>query len=313
MFVDRVTIFVKGGDGGRGCCSFRREKYVPKGGPDGGDGGDGGNVIIRAVAGTDSLADIVNRKHCARRAAAPGSGLQKTRPARPSDVVIPVPPGTLIIDRDRGNVLRDLTEAGAGSHRRPTADAAAAATRRSPPPPTARRANVEPGEPGEERWLDPGAEGHRRRRADRPAQRRQIDAPEPAVAGAAGDRRLSVHDQASQPRRRPLRRRTRLRARRPAGADRRRATAASAWGTNSCATSNGRACWSTWSSRCRPTAAIRCRTTSMVRRELELYGQELREQAGSRRRQQGGVDRQRRGARSAWSRSWAATCWPSPR
>ena len=63
MFVDRVSLFVKGGDGGAGCCSFRREKYVPKGGPDGGDGGDGGDVIVRAVAGTDSLAEIVNRKH----------------------------------------------------------------------------------------------------------------------------------------------------------------------------------------------------------------------------------------------------------
>src|ERR1700748_634290 len=63
MFVDRVTIYVKGGDGGRGCCSFRREKYVPKGGPDGGDGGDGGSVIIHALAGADSLAGIVHQKH----------------------------------------------------------------------------------------------------------------------------------------------------------------------------------------------------------------------------------------------------------
>src|SRR5215469_4461575 len=63
MFVDRVTLFVKGGDGGRGCCSFRREKYVPRGGPDGGDGGDGGSVIVQAVAGTDSLAEVVHRKH----------------------------------------------------------------------------------------------------------------------------------------------------------------------------------------------------------------------------------------------------------
>ena len=63
MFVDRVTLYVKGGDGGAGCCSFRREKYVPRGGPDGGDGGDGGSVVVRAVAGTDSLADIVHRKH----------------------------------------------------------------------------------------------------------------------------------------------------------------------------------------------------------------------------------------------------------
>src|SRR6516165_1288780 len=63
MFVDRVTLYVKGGDGGRGCLSFRREKYVPRGGPDGGDGGDGGSVIVQAVAGTDSLAEVVHRKH----------------------------------------------------------------------------------------------------------------------------------------------------------------------------------------------------------------------------------------------------------
>src|SRR5438874_87726 len=61
MFVDRVTLFVKGGDGGNGCCSFRREKYVPKGGPDGGDGGDGGSVIVRALPGADNLASLVHR------------------------------------------------------------------------------------------------------------------------------------------------------------------------------------------------------------------------------------------------------------
>ena len=62
MFVDRVEIFVKAGDGGRGMCSFRREKYVPKGGPDGGDGGDGGSIIIRAVSDADNLAPLVHRK-----------------------------------------------------------------------------------------------------------------------------------------------------------------------------------------------------------------------------------------------------------
>src|SRR6516165_10234693 len=100
MFVDRVTIFVKGGDGGRGCCSFRREKYVPKGGPDGGNGGHGGSVIVRAVAGTDSLAEIVNRKHWRALRGSAGSGAQKTgRDGK--DVVIAVPPGTIIYDRDR--------------------------------------------------------------------------------------------------------------------------------------------------------------------------------------------------------------------
>jgi GTP-binding protein len=151
MFIDRVTIFVKGGDGGRGCCSFRREKYVPKGGPDGGDGGDGGNIVIRAVAGADSLADIVNRKHVRAPSGSPGSGSQKTgRTAK--DVIIAVPPGTIIVDRDRGNILRDLTEAGqevivgkAGRGGRGN-KYFASATNRTP-------RECEPGEPGEERWL----------------------------------------------------------------------------------------------------------------------------------------------------------------
>jgi GTP-binding protein len=151
MFIDRVTIFVKGGDGGRGCTSFRREKYVPKGGPDGGDGGDGGNVIIRAVAGADSLADIVNRKHVRAPSGSPGSGSQKTgRTAK--DIVIAVPPGTIIVDRDRGNILRDLTEAGQevivgkGGRGGRGNKYFATATNRTP-------RECEPGEPGEERWL----------------------------------------------------------------------------------------------------------------------------------------------------------------
>ena len=63
MFVDRAVIHVRGGDGGAGCCSFRREKYVPRGGPDGGDGGDGGSVVIRATTNADSLAALLNRTH----------------------------------------------------------------------------------------------------------------------------------------------------------------------------------------------------------------------------------------------------------
>jgi GTPase len=151
MFVDRVTIFVKGGDGGRGCVSFRREKYVPKGGPDGGDGGDGGNVIIRAVAGADSLADIVNKKHWRAPSGSPGSGAQKTgRTAK--DIVIHVPPGTIIFDRDRGHILRDLTEAGQevivgkGGRGGRGNKYFATATNRTP-------REAEPGEAGEERWL----------------------------------------------------------------------------------------------------------------------------------------------------------------
>ena len=72
MFVDRVEIFVKAGDGGRGMSSFRREKYVPKGGPDGGDGGNGGSVIIRAAANADNLAPLVHQKHWKAKNGEPG-------------------------------------------------------------------------------------------------------------------------------------------------------------------------------------------------------------------------------------------------
>src|SRR6516164_4235537 len=151
MFVDRVTIYVKGGDGGAGCCSFRREKYVPRGGPDGGDGGDGGSVIVQAVAGTDSLADIVNRKHW--RAQAGGAGRSDNcHGRRGRDLVIRVPPGTLVYDRDRGNVLRDLARPGeqvvvaAGGRGGRGNKAFATSTNRAP-------RQFQKGTPGEERWI----------------------------------------------------------------------------------------------------------------------------------------------------------------
>src|SRR5207247_704896 len=100
MFVDRVTLYVSGGDGGDGCCSFRREKYVPRGGPDGGDGGAGGSVIIEAVAGKDNLADIAHRKHWRAQGGGRGGG-DNCHGRRGRDLYIRVPPGTLIRDRDR--------------------------------------------------------------------------------------------------------------------------------------------------------------------------------------------------------------------
>lgn len=151
MFVDRVTIYVKGGDGGAGCCSFRREKYVPRGGPDGGDGGDGGSVIVRAVAGTDSLAEIVNRKHWRAPNGGPGQG-DNCHGRRAAELTIPVPPGTLVFDRDRGNILRDLVEAGQsvtvaqGGRGGRGNRAFATSTNRAP-------RQTQPGTPGEERWI----------------------------------------------------------------------------------------------------------------------------------------------------------------
>ena len=151
MFVDRVTLYVKGGDGGRGMCSFRREKYVPKGGPDGGDGGDGGSVIIRAVAGTDSLAQIVHQKHW-RADNGERGGTALCHGKRAGDIVIPVPPGTLVLNRDRGHLLRDLVEDGDevnvahGGRGGRGNKAFATATNRAP-------REYQPGTPGEERWI----------------------------------------------------------------------------------------------------------------------------------------------------------------
>jgi GTP-binding protein len=151
MFVDRVSLFVKGGDGGAGCCSFRREKYVPKGGPDGGDGGDGGDVIVRAVAGTDSLAEIVNRKHWRADAGGRG-GPDNCHGRRAGELVIPVPPGTLVYDRERGNLLRDLKDpgeqvtVGRGGRGGRGNKAFATSTNRAP-------RQTQPGTEGEERWI----------------------------------------------------------------------------------------------------------------------------------------------------------------
>lgn len=111
MFVDRVELFVKGGDGGRGAASFRREKYVPMGGPDGGDGGDGGSVIVRADPNADNLAGLTMKKHWKAKNGEAGQG-SKCTGKDAEDIVLVVPPGTLVRDRDRGNVLKDLVEPG---------------------------------------------------------------------------------------------------------------------------------------------------------------------------------------------------------
>ena len=109
MFTDRVTIEIEAGRGGDGCRSFRREKYVPRGGPDGGDGGHGGSVIILALAGVDSLASLVHRKHWRAKPGTPGSGNNR-HGANAQDLVIRVPPGTVVIDTAGGYVLKDLKD-----------------------------------------------------------------------------------------------------------------------------------------------------------------------------------------------------------
>lgn len=111
MFVDRVQIEVTAGDGGRGICSFRREKYVPRGGPDGGDGGHGGSVVMRAEAGVDSLVALAHRKQWKASHGIAGGPANRTG-ARGEDLLLLVPPGTIVIDEATGLVLKDLAAAG---------------------------------------------------------------------------------------------------------------------------------------------------------------------------------------------------------
>ena len=111
MFVDRVILHAAGGRGGNGCVSFRREKYVPKGGPDGGDGGHGGSVIVLAEDGVDSLAGLSHRKHWHAGNGQPGQG-SNCRGRDAEDLVLRVPPGTVVVDAERGHVLKDLARPG---------------------------------------------------------------------------------------------------------------------------------------------------------------------------------------------------------
>jgi GTP-binding protein len=111
MFVDRVTIEVEAGRGGDGCVSFRREKFIPRGGPDGGDGGDGGSVVLVAEAGVDSLSALVHRKRWRAGHGQNGSGANR-HGANAEDVVIRVPPGTVVVDAQHGHTLKDLVQTG---------------------------------------------------------------------------------------------------------------------------------------------------------------------------------------------------------
>jgi len=111
MFIDEAKIWVKAGDGGNGCVSFRREKFVPRGGPDGGDGGRGGSVYFQTVKNLDTLLDFTGRHHWRAENGQPGSGNNK-HGADGEDLIINVPPGTLIYDVDLDLLLKDLNEVG---------------------------------------------------------------------------------------------------------------------------------------------------------------------------------------------------------
>ncbi|RKY59738.1 MAG: GTPase ObgE [Candidatus Latescibacterota bacterium] len=111
MFVDYAKIYVKAGDGGDGCVSFRREKFVPKGGPDGGDGGKGGDVVVVADRNLSTLLDYRYRTHYKAGRGEHGKG-SKRHGRNGEDVVLRVPLGTVVKDARTGRVLADLTEHG---------------------------------------------------------------------------------------------------------------------------------------------------------------------------------------------------------
>jgi GTPase len=150
-FLDEAKIFVKSGDGGNGCVSFRREKFIEFGGPDGGDGGRGGDVVIEAVDGLNTLIDFRYKQHFKAGRGMHGMGKQRTGGSAET-LVIRVPAGTQVLDESRELVLADLTAVGQRAVLARGGDGGRGnvqfktATNQAP-----RRAD--PGWPGEERWV----------------------------------------------------------------------------------------------------------------------------------------------------------------
>jgi GTPase len=151
MFVDEIDVFVKGGDGGAGCVSFRREKFVPYGGPDGGDGGNGGTIWLEADPALTTLLDYHYKRHYHAERGTHGQG-SNCHGASGSDTILKVPLGTVVTDRDTGEHLGDLTIKGQrviavrGAHGGRGNARFATSTNQAP-----RRADL--GRPGPERWL----------------------------------------------------------------------------------------------------------------------------------------------------------------
>ncbi len=151
MFYDLAKVYVKGGDGGNGCCSFRREKYVPEGGPNGGDGGRGGNVVFRADPGQNTLIDFRYKKHFKAERGAHGQGSNKHGKGA-DDLIVLVPVGTIVRNAETNELICDLSKIGqsaivAHGGRGGRGNARfATAVKKAP-------TIAEKGEPGEEMWI----------------------------------------------------------------------------------------------------------------------------------------------------------------
>ena len=152
MFYDRARLYAKAGSGGNGVMSFRKEKYVPRGGPNGGTGGRGGNVVLYVDFGLNTLFHLQHNVHQRAERGDHGGGANRTGANGP-DLRLPVPPGTLVRNADTGELLADLTEAGqefivAKGGRGGRGNAAFKTARNTAP------RLAEKGEPGEELWLE---------------------------------------------------------------------------------------------------------------------------------------------------------------
>ncbi len=150
-FIDEATITVRSGDGGRGCVSFRREKFVPRGGPDGGTGGNGGSVVLRVSPHLSTLLDFRYRKIFKAKRGQHGMG-KNMHGKNAADLVIAVPPGTLVRDGATGEVVADLTTPGetlvmAAGGRGGRGNASFVSSTNQAPD------RADPGRPGEERIL----------------------------------------------------------------------------------------------------------------------------------------------------------------
>ncbi|MFP4054676.1 MAG: GTPase ObgE [Phycisphaerae bacterium] len=111
LFVDEVDLLVQAGGGGNGCMSFRREKFVPKGGPDGGDGGNGGSIYVQADESYNTLQHLAGHRHWKADRGGHGKG-KNCHGRNGKDVTILVPPGTIVYDAEHGTVFRDLAKDG---------------------------------------------------------------------------------------------------------------------------------------------------------------------------------------------------------
>jgi len=110
-FLDQAKVFIRSGDGGAGCVSFRREKFIEFGGPDGGDGGRGGDVVVECVDGLNTLIDYRYQQHFKAKTGGHGMGANRSGASAP-DVILKVPVGTQVFDEDNETLLADFTEVG---------------------------------------------------------------------------------------------------------------------------------------------------------------------------------------------------------